>query len=69
MRALDETLDEWKPVFNPPKNQGPTVTELRFIWTELQELLEDSAYVENERGKLIYKKFPISLPYIQQDPG
>ena len=38
------------------------VSELKFIWSELQELLEHSAYaVKGEKRETIYEKFPISL--------
>ena len=75
-RVLDETLEELGPVFKPPKNQGPMVTELRFIWTEIQVLLEDSAYVghkipisqqnEDDRNAftVLRKKFDRSKKFI-----
>ena len=47
-RALEETKEELRPVFKPHKNLGPTVTELRYIWNDMQNLLEDSAYDGNK---------------------
>ena len=53
-RALYGTKEELRQDFKPHKNLGPTVTELRYIWNNMQDLLEDSAYVGN--------KIPISQP-------
>ena len=67
MRKALDTCEEWKPQRKLPPGlwylkEGPMVTDLRFIWSELQELLEHSAYaVKGEKCESIYEKCPISL--------
>ena len=47
-KALEEAKEDLRDNFKPHKNPGPTVKELRFIWNEMQNLLEDSAYDGNK---------------------
>ena len=43
-RALKEVREETKKDLKPDRHPGPTVKELRHIHSEMQEILEKSAY-------------------------